>query len=102
MYTKASLVVALCDEGAVAAEAARLVKALEKHSLCSMKEEICAALQCIAPTDELLVAHDGVYEACLFVVSVYADLAADSDLVDGNISDAQLEMEIGLLMHADE
>ena len=76
-YTKASLVVALRDECVVASEAASLMEALERYNLGSVKEELGVALQCIAPTNELIVAQNSVYEACRFVVAVYTDLTDD-------------------------
>jgi len=98
VYTKASLVVALRGESVVAAKATRVADTLVTYNLGSMKEELDVALRCIAPTDELVVAQNGVYEACRFVVSVYADIESDTDLVEGKPGDAQLDMNIGFLM----
>ena len=98
VFTEASLVVALCDESVVAAKATRVADVLVTYNLGSVKEELDVALQCIAPTDELVVAQNGVYEACRFVVSVYADLESDTDLVEGKTGDAQLEGDLAFML----
>ena len=98
-YVKASVVVALCDEDAVAAEATRLSAALDQCNLNSMNGELVVALEHITPKSDFIVARNDVCVACRCAVSVYADLAADTELIAGNYVDVHLDNEIELLVH---
>ena len=86
-YIKASLVVALREEDAVAAEATRLADALDQYDLGSMKGGLVVALEHTSPAADFIVARNDVYDACRFVVSVYTDLADNHELIDGTYTD---------------